>query len=128
MAGRLRSYWDQDADAAFTHLETGEHHRVELTADGRKTVEFDKNGNVKGIRFRCCSGGVSMNHVPQEVREEGPGLWNGWTSWSGLEITEERERRCPHSGYRNLHHRPLPDRAGPAGLPRRHDRRRPGET
>lgn len=68
--GRLRSYWDKEADAAFTHLETAKPHWAELTADDRKILEFNQEGELVGVQFLYCSDGITMDDVPEEVREQ----------------------------------------------------------
>ena len=68
--GRLRGVYDKDADAAHVQILGRNLRRGRLVDEMRKILEFDENGNIHGVQFLCCSGGVTMDEVPEEVREQ----------------------------------------------------------
>ena len=68
--GRLRGVHDKDADLAYVQLMGRNLLRGRLVDEMRKILEFDENGNVHGVQFLYCSGSVTMDEVPEEVREQ----------------------------------------------------------
>ena len=68
--GRLRGVYDKDANLAYVQLLGRNLRRSRLVDEMRKILEFDENGNIHGIQFLYCSEGITMDEVPEEVREQ----------------------------------------------------------
>ena len=68
--GRLRGVYDKDADVAQVQLTAERVSRGKLVDDLGKIVEYDREGRLASIQFLYCSGGITMDDVPEEVREQ----------------------------------------------------------
>lgn len=68
--GRLRGVYDKDADVAQVQLTTERVSRGKLVDDLGKIVEYDREGRLASIQFLYCSDGITMDEVPEEVREQ----------------------------------------------------------
>ena len=68
--GRLRGVYDKDADVAQVRLTTERVSRGKLVDDLGKIVEYDREGRLASIQFLYCSKGITMDDVPEEVREQ----------------------------------------------------------
>ena len=68
--GWLRGIYDKDANVAYAQLLGPNLHHSRVVGEMRKILEFDENGNIHGVQFHYCSDGITMDEVPEEVREQ----------------------------------------------------------
>ena len=68
--GQLRGVYDKDADAAHVQLLGRNLRRGRLVDEMRKILEFDENGNIHCVQVLYCSQEITVDVVPEEVREQ----------------------------------------------------------